>query len=315
MPKILWTGETAFLKKLVLNLNSIIAWVFGKMKDTGSMKDEIRTAYNGERTADVANYDAYGGEHYNKIAGTLLDDISVQGKHVLDVGCGTGILTLKLLEHKAKKVCGIDISENMVDVLKKKIGAEGYSQDAAEILAADAEKLSYEDNFFDVVFSSMVLGMVPDPEKMIGETARVVKPGGIVALSTHGPEHYAELSDAVFKAVPKRYMLGRRILYWPRGREQMHKFFHNAGLCEIRAEQSVWHDFFQSGNEMYEFIASSTANFYVSIVPDEVIGPILQNIRKYFVNRNIVGITLDVIYIYGKKADIQRNLFKTENRI
>lgn len=303
MPNIFWTGETRFLKKLTLNINGIIAWVLGNMNDTDSMKDEIRKAYNGERTTDVANYDTYGWDHYNKVADTLLDDISLEGKYVLDVGCGTGILTLKLLERKAKKVYGIDISENMVDVLKKKIEADGYLQGMADVLVADAENIPFEDNYFDVVISSMVFGMVPNPERMIREMLRVLKPGGIVALSTHGPKHYAELTDAVFKAIPKRYMLGRRILYWPRACEQMHMLFHKAGLHEIKVKESIWHDSFQDSSEMYEFIASSTANFYASFVPDMVIDPILRNIRKYFVDRKINQITLDVVYAFGEKAD------------
>jgi ubiquinone/menaquinone biosynthesis C-methylase UbiE len=304
VPKILWTGKTTLPKKLILNVNGIIAWVFGNMKDTEFMKHEIRAAYNGDRTTDVANYDTYGLDHYSKVADTLLDAVSVQGKYILDVGCGTGISTLKLLERQALKVCGVDISEYMVDVLKKKLESEGYLEDMADVLVADAENLPFEANHFDVVVSSMVFGMVPNPEIMMMEMLRVVKPGGIIALSTHGPKHYAELSDAVFKAVPKRYMLGRRILYWPRKREQMHMFFHKAGLREIEVKESIWHDSFQNGSEMYEFIASSTGNFYASFVPDTVMDPILHNIRKYFVDRKIHKITLDVVYAYGKKADI-----------
>ena len=64
MADILWTGEIAFIKKVILNINGIIAWISGNMKDTETMKDDIKTAYNGERTADVANYDAYGWNHY-----------------------------------------------------------------------------------------------------------------------------------------------------------------------------------------------------------------------------------------------------------
>lgn len=304
MPKILWTGKISLPKKLLLNINGIIAWIFGNMKDTGSMKDDIRTAYNDERTNDAAYYDTYGMDHYGKVADTLLNGISVQGKHVLDVGCGTGISTLKLLERRAKKVCGIDISENMVSVLNTKIKSEGYAQDTVDVLVGDAENLPFEDNLFDIAISSMVFGMVPNPEKMISEMLRVVKPGGRIAISTHGPKHYSELSDAVFKAIPKRYMLGRRILYWPREREQMHIFFNNAGLSEIIVEESIWRDSFQDGSEMYDFISSSTGNFYASFVPDTVIHQILNNIRKYFVDRKINQITLDVVFAYGKKADI-----------
>ncbi len=303
MADVFWTGEISFFKRIILNVNGIIAWVSGHMKDTETMKDDVRAAYNGERTADVENYDNFGWHHYAKVADTLLEDMAIQGKHVLDVGCGTGISTLKLLERHAGKICAVDISEYMVDILKKKIEAGGYPQKVADLRVADAENLPFDDGVFDIVLSSMVLGMVPNQEKMISEMIRVVKPGGIIALSTHGPTHYAELSDAVFAVIPKRYMLGRRILYWPRGCDRMHQFLQTSGLCDIQVKQAVWQDSFQDGHEMYEFIASSTANFYASFVPDQVIDPVLDDVRRYFVKQKINRITLDVVFAYGRKAD------------
>lgn len=303
MPDILWTGKMTFFKTMLFNVNGIIAWISGNMKNTDAMKHDVMIAYNGERTADVANYDTYGWDHYNGVADKLLEEIGLREKNVLDVGCGTGISTLKILERKAKKVCGTDISEYMLDVLKKKVEAEGYHPDVVDVIFADAENLPFNDSVFDVAISSMVFGLVPNQEKMIKEMARVVKPGGIIALSTHGPTHYTELSDATFAVVPKRYMFGRRILFWPRGRESMRKFFQAAGLNEITVKQSIWHDSFQSSDEMYEFISSSTANVYASFIPDKVIDSILSDIRHYFIERKIQKITLDVVYAYGKKAD------------
>ena len=303
MADVLWTGEISFIKKIILNINGIIAWISGNMKNTEKMKDEIKAAYNGDKTSDVENYDAYGWDHYSKVADMLLEDLEIKGKYILDLGCGSGISTLKLLERNAGKVCAVDISEYMVGVLKKKIEGVGYPSNVVDLGAADAERLPFDDSVFDVVISSMVLGMVPNQFKMMREMARVLKPGGIIAVSTHGPTHYAELSDAVFAAIPKRYMLGRRILYWPRGIDRMQKFFQTSGLCDISIKQSVWQDSFEDGHEMYEFIASSTANFYASFVPDQVIRPVLDGIRDYFVKQKIQKITLDVVFAYGKKSD------------
>jgi ubiquinone/menaquinone biosynthesis C-methylase UbiE len=285
-----------------LNINGIIAWISGNMKNTEVMKDDIKAAYNGDKTLDVENYDAYGWDHYSKVADALLQDLEIQGKHVLDLGCGTGILTLKLLERDAGKICAVDISEYMVGVLKKKIEAGGYPSNSVDFSVADAEKLPFDDCVFDLVISSMVFGMVPNQAGMMSEMVRIVKPGGMIALSTHGPTHYAELSDAVFAAIPKRYMLGRRILYWPRGTERMQKFFQTSGLCDVLVKQSVWQDSFQDSHDMYEFIASSTGNFYASFVPDQMIRSVLDNIRRYFVDKKIQKITLDVVYAYGKKT-------------
>ena len=186
MADVLWTGDISFIKKIILNINGIIAWISGNMKNTEKMKDEIKAAYNGDRTSDVKNYDAYGWDHYSKVTDMLLEDLEIQGKLVLDLGCGSGISTLKLLERNAGKVCAVDISEYMVGALKKKIEASGYPSNVVDLGAADAEKLPFDDSVFDVVISSMALGMVPNQIKMIREMARVLKPRGIIAVSTHG---------------------------------------------------------------------------------------------------------------------------------
>lgn len=83
----------------------------------------------------------------------------------------------------------------------------------------------------------------------------------------------------------------------------MRKFLQAAALFEITVKQSIWHDSFQSSEEMYEFMSSSSANFYASFIPDKVIDSVLSDIRHYFIERKIQKITLDVVYAYGKKAD------------
>ena len=83
----------------------------------------------------------------------------------------------------------------------------------------------------------------------------------------------------------------------------MKKFFQTPGLRDVSVKQSVWQDSFQDGHEMYEFIASSTANFYASFLSDQVIKAVLDDMRNYFIRQKIQKITLDVIYAYGKKSD------------
>lgn len=53
MSGILWTERIGFFKKLLLNLSGMSAWISGNMKDTEIMKKDIKSAYNGDRSADV----------------------------------------------------------------------------------------------------------------------------------------------------------------------------------------------------------------------------------------------------------------------
>jgi len=128
-PDILWTGELPIFEKLILNISNILSWCNGTIKKTETMKQATKEAYNGKRMDDVKNYDTYAINHYNKIAGELLCELNVRDKNVLDLGCGTGILSLQLLNDKPNKVIGVDISESMLEIFQDKITAEGHDPD------------------------------------------------------------------------------------------------------------------------------------------------------------------------------------------
>ena len=53
MADLFWTGEIAFMKRIILNINGMFAWISGNMKDTKTMKKDIKSAYNGDRTFEA----------------------------------------------------------------------------------------------------------------------------------------------------------------------------------------------------------------------------------------------------------------------
>jgi len=95
---------------------------------------------------------------------------------ILDVGTGNGSLSL-LLSEMGHDVIGIDISEGMLSVARKKAEERGVKP---ELRIGDAESLDFEDNNFDAVVSRIVLWTLPHPNKAIREWRRVLKPGGKV---------------------------------------------------------------------------------------------------------------------------------------
>lgn len=101
------------------------------------------------------------------------------GEHVLDVGCGTGVLTrlAYLAVGKTGRAVGIDPAAMMIEVAKKNAIAEGSN---AEFELAVIEDLPFEDNRFDCVLSSAMLHHLPPDVKVRGlsEVRRVLKPGG-----------------------------------------------------------------------------------------------------------------------------------------
>ena len=106
-----------------------------------------------------------------------------RGEAVLDVGCGTGDLTLELARRVGSGglVAGIDAAPEMVARARQKAGRRHL---AVDLRVEPVEQLSFADQSFDVVVSSLVFHHLPDALKRqaLAEIRRVLKPGGRLLL-------------------------------------------------------------------------------------------------------------------------------------
>lgn len=101
---------------------------------------------------------------------------------ILEVGVGTG---LSLPDYKRHlEVVGIDLSPEMLEKARERV-AEGNLNHVTGLHEMDASDLKFADGSFDTVVAMFVMTVVPDPEKVMRELARVVKPGGEVMLVNH----------------------------------------------------------------------------------------------------------------------------------
>jgi len=109
-------------------------------------------------------------------------------KFVLDVGCGSGVVTRDIAHLTKGKVIAIDDSEEMIKVAKNVL----KMYDNVELRVGKAENLPFKDNKFDIVTCNLLLMWAKDPQKVVCEMTRVTRPSGIV-LATLEPDYGGKL--------------------------------------------------------------------------------------------------------------------------
>jgi SAM-dependent methyltransferase len=124
-------------------------------------------------------YEQFMGRWSARIAAPFLAFAGVQmGQHVLDVGCGTGTITLALAQMGCQ-VVGVDASEPYLEGARRRRSHAGISYEHG-----DARRLSYATASFDASVSMLAIDVIPEPEKVAAEMRRVTRPGGVVACGT-----------------------------------------------------------------------------------------------------------------------------------
>ena len=104
---------------------------------------------------------------------------------VLDVATGTGAVALELVEQHGCSVVGIDRSAEMLGVARSRVAARGLASEI-ELREARAEALPFADASFDALTVTYLLRYVDDPAATLRELARVVRPGGTMAMLEFG---------------------------------------------------------------------------------------------------------------------------------
>ncbi|MEP0987718.1 bifunctional demethylmenaquinone methyltransferase/2-methoxy-6-polyprenyl-1,4-benzoquinol methylase UbiE [Ekhidna sp.] len=112
---------------------------------------------------------------WRKKAIKMLSDL--KPKNILDIATGTGDFAIESLKLDPEKVIGVDISEGMLNVGRKKMKKRGYS-DIIDMQSGDSENIHFEDNTFDAVIVAFGVRNFENLEKGLSEMNRVLRPGG-----------------------------------------------------------------------------------------------------------------------------------------
>ncbi|MFD0976421.1 bifunctional demethylmenaquinone methyltransferase/2-methoxy-6-polyprenyl-1,4-benzoquinol methylase UbiE [Salinimicrobium gaetbulicola] len=155
-----------------------------KKKQVEQMFDNISTNYDGLNRVISFGIDV----KWRKKVVKLVAD--TQPDSVLDIATGTGDLAINMTKTGATRIVGLDLSEGMLSVGRKKISEKGLS-DKIEMIQGDSEALPFEDDTFDAITVAFGVRNFEDLEKGLAEIHRVLKPGGIfVILETSVPTKF-----------------------------------------------------------------------------------------------------------------------------
>ena len=136
------------------------------------------------------------GQLVAEAVGPLLTEASVgEGKRVLDVGTGPGLVAAKAAKIGAQ-VTGVDFSDNMMSEARR-------LHPEIDFQNASAEDLPFSDSEFDAVVGNFVLHHSAVPDKVLKESFRVLKPGGRIAFTVWADLSKLEAFGLFFAAVEK----------------------------------------------------------------------------------------------------------------
>lgn len=188
---------------------------------------------------DPTQYDPFAaeyGEHaatapYNALydrPATLELIGDVKGKRVLDAGCGPGFYVAELLERGAD-VLGCDASPGMVDLAKERNG-----EPADLRVHAMEDRFDWVDNqSVDIVLSALVYHYVNDRMAFLGEAHRMLRPDGVLVISTHHPAgDWYRLGGSYFAVEPvtETWSKGWEITAWRMPLTRLTAEFAEAGF-------------------------------------------------------------------------------------
>ena len=124
-------------------------------------------------------------EMYRNMAKVITKDMKV-----LEIATGTGLIAVNIAEY-AGSVEATDFSPKMIETAKKK-----KVRDNVRFSVEDGENLSFADHVFDAVIISNALHIMPNPQAVLENIRRVLKPGGLLIAPTFSHGH---LKDSTWK--------------------------------------------------------------------------------------------------------------------
>ncbi len=192
--------------------------------------------YGWDRSAD--RYEGYWRRQLEPAQALLLHMATLEeGERVLDLACGTGLVTLPAADAVGPggNVVGTDISQRMVELLAERADELGVGHISFDRM--DVEDLRFPDASFDATLCSLGLMYVPDPLRSLQEMLRVLKPGGRAVCAVWGARKNCGWAE-IFPIVDSRVSTEVCPLFFQLGTgEALSMTYEAAGFREVVCER------------------------------------------------------------------------------
>jgi ubiquinone/menaquinone biosynthesis C-methylase UbiE len=264
---------------------------------------EVSFSHYGGKPAE--NYERYFVPTIGAAWATALLEASglSSGERVLDVACGTGIVTRRASELVGPEgfVAGLDVNPGMLTV------ARSVSPTSIEWHESSAESIPCQDASFDVVTCSLGLQFVPDRSAAMREIRRVLADGGRVAIGTVGaiPPVFEILAQALARHVkPEVAAFVRQVfsLHEPR---ELHDLAEGAGLRSVSVESKPLRIMLPPPGEfLWQYVTSTPLAGPVGEIGDDERAALERDVTtawRTFLDGDALRLDLDAVLTNARK--------------